>query len=89
MAEEWSQLGITVVALSVDDDRRAMDRYLSRHPLENITTVYGPEVGSRLGIGSLPTTWVVDREGIARIFHQGYGEGSAEQLDTEVRELAR
>jgi thiol-disulfide isomerase/thioredoxin len=89
MAEDWSDLGITVVALSVDDNRRAMDRYLSRHPLENIVPVYGPEVGSRLGIGSLPTTWVIDREGIARIFHQGYGEGSAEQLDTEVRQLAR
>ena len=89
MAQEWRGIGVRVVALSVDDQRRDYDRYLSRHPLAHVTPVYAPGVGERLGIGALPTTWVIDREGIARIFHQGFSDDSAERLDEEVRELAR
>ena len=88
-AEAWRALGVRVVALSVDDARRDYDRYLARHPLAHVTPVYAPGVGERLGVGALPTTWVIDREGIARSFHQGFSDGSIQRLDDEVRELAR
>lgn len=88
-AAEWERLGVKVVAVSTDDQRRDYDRYLTRNPLARITPVHGPEIGARMGVSALPTTWVIDREGIARHFHQGYGPQAIDVLDAEVRQLAR
>jgi cytochrome c biogenesis protein CcmG, thiol:disulfide interchange protein DsbE len=59
---------VTVLAVSIDQDRRAYERFLREHNIEALTVIRDPEQASNSLYGSfrLPETFIIDREGIVR-----------------------
>lgn len=88
--EAWRQAGlpVDVVAISTDDTDDAVTRLRERLDFGAIEVHRDPDLGDRLGVSGLPTTYVIDREGIAASFHQGYGPESGAALDEQIRDLA-
>jgi cytochrome c biogenesis protein CcmG, thiol:disulfide interchange protein DsbE len=87
LAEAHAGGDLAVAAVSLDEDRAALDRFLAQVPLA-IPILWdrgGAAVTPALQIQRLPTTLVVDRGGVIRHVHLGYdGRASDERLEQEV-----
>lgn len=81
--------GLTVYAVSVDEDLAQVQAFVEANPFPFITLwdKGGARHAERLAIERLPTTLVVDRAGRVRYVHQGEPLRNAAQLDAEVRQL--
>jgi cytochrome c biogenesis protein CcmG/thiol:disulfide interchange protein DsbE len=89
LARAYGDRGVVVYAVSFDAERDAIDLFLSEHPLE-LPVLWDPggeTLTKPLLVTRLPTTYVLDRRGIVRFVHRGYGAGSDERLESEVRQL--
>ncbi len=90
LAEAHAGQGLAVSAVSLDEDRAALDRFLAQVPVA-IPVLWdrgGAAVTPALQIQRLPTTLVVDRAGVIRHVHLGYdGARSDERLEREVAGL--
>jgi thiol-disulfide isomerase/thioredoxin len=89
LAEAHAAAGLTVVAVSFDEDRAALDRFLAEVP-SAVPVLWDPggaRVGPPLQIQRLPTTLVVDRAGVIRHVHLGYDQRSDARLEKEVEGL--
>ena len=67
--------GVEVVGVSLDDDWDPVRPFMTENNI-NYTIVLGDQdVASRYGdVRSIPTTFVIDRDGIIRSKHVGYGD---------------
>jgi len=78
-------LAIRGLAVSTDDDVAAYTRFLRREPWEALEVARDPQVGQRLRVSSLPTTWVVASDGT--LVHQqiGFDPSFAGELERILR----
>ena len=83
--------GLAVYALSIDEDRAQVATYVAGLPAAAAVGILWDQGGARnaerLPLERLPTTLVVDRDGLIRHVHQGFGPGSAARLAAEVEAL--
>ena len=82
--------GLPVVGIAVSVDRKEKD-FSSFKPagsLDGLELAWAPRVGLDWRISVLPTTWIIDIEGIARSRHQGFGPRGISPVEAELRELA-
>jgi thiol-disulfide isomerase/thioredoxin len=89
LAEAHAGGGVAVVAVSFDEDRAALDRFLADVPVA-VPVLWdrgGATIGPALRIQRLPTTLVVDRSGVIRHVHLGYDAHSEARLEQEVAGL--
>ncbi|MCB9791810.1 MAG: TlpA family protein disulfide reductase [Alphaproteobacteria bacterium] len=86
LAQRLAQEGhpVRIVAISMDDEERHAGKWLSGHSL-SLPVGWDPGLGRELGITALPTTWVIDGEGVVRQRHQGYLAGDDARLEEELR----
>ncbi|HQR37143.1 MAG TPA: TlpA disulfide reductase family protein [Blastocatellia bacterium] len=78
--------GVEVVGVSLDDDWEPVRPFMTSYNI-NYTIVLGDQnVASRYGnIQSIPTTFIIDRDGIIRTKHIGFGE--PQLFKSEVEKL--
>ncbi len=67
MQQNLKSKGVTVLAVSVDVDQKAYERFIREHKVE-LLTVRDPDQKSNLlyGTTQFPETYVIDRQGIIR-----------------------
>jgi len=81
--------GLAVFGVAVDEEREAVRAFLARTPV-GFPVLFDPggqALAGQLEITRLPTTVVVDRRGVVRDVHLGYGPGDGERLEQEVLRL--
>ena len=79
--------GVTIVAVSTDSRPEDMERFLQKHPLPNLETVWDPALAKELGVAGLPTTVIVDSAGLVVWRTQGYIPGDVDRLAAELEEF--
>jgi thiol-disulfide isomerase/thioredoxin len=68
----YGERGLKVYALSVDEDQRAIQPFLEQYHV-NVPVLVGKDAGVAeqvLGLGSLPTSYLIDRRGVVRKVHE-------------------
>ena len=85
----YSEKGLVIVAVNVDENRSDMDNFLTRNPA---TFLVLRDAAQKLvetaGIKAMPTSFLVDREGKVRFVHSGFlGEKTRNKYEQEIREL--
>lgn len=69
---------LTFVALTLDDDIADGKRFHKKLGLKNMVVVYLPQdksaVAARYGAQTMPTTFVIDPQGVVRMVHAGFKE---------------
>jgi DsbE subfamily thiol:disulfide oxidoreductase len=80
--------GLVVLAVSVDEDRAKAVQFLKDQE-SSLMAVHDSkrEVADAYGLQGMPTGFLIDRRGVLRYRHDGYGESDFKQLDDEVRKL--
>jgi thiol-disulfide isomerase/thioredoxin len=78
---------VVVLAVSLDHDALAVDRFTAERDLSGLVVTRGPALASEWRIEGVPHTFLVDREGILRWQHSGYAPEAIDQLGATVRTL--
>lgn len=87
--QKYSDQGFQVLAVSVDQDEKAMRRFLAREKPTFATTRDGEQtLVKSAGIDAMPSSFLVDRKGVARFKHSGWrGKRSVKELEAQIQIL--
>jgi thiol-disulfide isomerase/thioredoxin len=86
---QQSARGLSVYAVSFDDDRSLIPPFLREVPV-GFPVLWdrgGDTLAARFEVTRLPTTLVVDRRGVVRFVHQGWTEEQAKEQRRQVEQL--
>ncbi|MDI9245744.1 TlpA disulfide reductase family protein [Marinobacter sp. CHS3-4] len=88
--EQYKDLGFTVLAVNVDENREEAHRFLDKVPV-SYPILYDPEsqVSEQYNVQAMPTTVMIDRNGNARFLHHGYKPGYEDEYEKQIRQLVR
>lgn len=85
---KYNASGLEVVGVSEDEENSGLKEFGSSHgakfPLGWDT---GKSIANQWQPKSMPTTFVVDRNGIVRFAHLGYHDGDEAEIEKEVKSL--
>jgi peroxiredoxin len=88
--DKYRDAGFTVVGISVDDDTRKASDVASRLGLSFPVLLDNDKTVSQLyDLATMPSTFLVDRDGRVRYVHKGYVSGTELLYDKEIRELLK
>lgn len=82
--------GFVVVAINLDRDRKAADRFLEKHPVP-FDVVYDPKgtLAEKWDIEVMPTSFLLDRDGKPRHDHQGFRPADGARIEAEVAAMLK
>jgi peroxiredoxin len=85
---EYQPRGFEVLAVNLDEERRAADSFLSAHP-HRMTVLFDPKGASpgAFGVKGMPTSYVIDRSGTIRFTHTGYSGNVDVSYRKEIAQL--
>lgn len=89
LARTYEADGLFVYAVSFDEDRAALERFLEEAPVSFpvLWDKGGAALSERLEVTRLPTTLLVDREGVVRGVHLGFAPEEERKLEDAIRRL--
>jgi peroxiredoxin len=88
--QQYKDLGFTVLAVNVDENREEAHRFLDKVPV-SYPILYDPEsqVSEQYNVQAMPTTVMIDRNGRGRFIHYGYKPGYEDDYEAQIRQLVR
>lgn len=90
LQQKYEDLGFTVLAINVDDKPEKADILLNDIDV-TFPVLYDSEgeVSQLYDVSAMPTTVIVDRNGIARLTHKGYTAGDEKRYEKAIKLLIR
>jgi peroxiredoxin len=87
---ELRDRGFEAIAINLDEQRKDADRFLADRP-HALTVLFDPKGGSAtsFGLGGMPSSFVVDREGRVRFAHTGFTPATLNEYRREILLLLR
>lgn len=86
--DELKQKGFEVIAVNLDDDLDKAKEFLLKRPV-SYPVVYVPDgtISALYQVQGLPTSYLIDRQGVLRFVHQGFREGDLPIIRQEIESL--
>ncbi len=80
--------GFEVVAVNLDEDKTLAEKFLQEIPV-NFTVLYDAkgEWADKYVIDSMPTSVIIDKNGIVQKIHHGFTIDDIKDLETKITEL--
>jgi thiol-disulfide isomerase/thioredoxin len=88
LRREFSGSDFRVVAVNLDEEPESALRFLSKNPVgyPSATDPAG-RIPERFELGTMPTSYLIDREGVIRYVHEGFQRGDERALRDRIRSL--
>ena len=88
--QRYESAGFVLYGVNVESDATAGDKLIQDLGV-SFPILYDPEsIASKLyGVDAMPTTVVIDRDGVIRYVNRGYRAGDEEKYRAQVKELIR
>lgn len=88
--QRYKGLGFTLLAVNVEDDSEAAERWLKEVPV-SFPVLFDPDnqVSGLYEVLAMPSTVIIDRQGRLRYVHHGYTPGTEDIYQDQVRSLIR
>ena len=82
--------GVEVLAVSVDQERDNVVKFLGARGHWALTIAHDPrgEIADRLQPDKMPTSYIIDRQGIIRYVNYGFVPGDAPTIERHLADLA-
>jgi thiol-disulfide isomerase/thioredoxin len=90
MAGRLKSKGIEIVAVSVDDNREDAEEFLRSRRKWSIKLAHDPDgkLPGKLQPPKMPSSYIVDRDGVIRHMNAGFENGDVEKLESRLVKLA-
>jgi thiol-disulfide isomerase/thioredoxin len=91
MAKRLRGEGVEVLAVSIDQERANLVHFLKARPRWALTIAHDPHgaIADRLAPDKMPTSYVIDRQGIIRFVNSGFEPADAAVIERRLSEVAR
>jgi thiol-disulfide isomerase/thioredoxin len=91
MAKRLRTDGIEILAVSIDQERANLVKFLRARSRWALTIAHDPkgEIADRLSPERMPTSYIIDRAGIIRYVNSGFVPGDAAAIERRLVEVAR
>lgn len=88
--QRYAPLGFSLLGINVEEDASLADRFLQGTPV-SFPVLYDREnkVSQLYDVIAMPTTILVDRQGVQRFVHHGYEPGYENDYQDQIRTLIR
>ena len=88
--KEFGAKDFAVLAVNVDRDPALAKAFLSRRPV-GYPSVFDPkgDLPVRFGVETMPTSFLIDRDGVIRRVHRGFRKEDVPELRSAIQELIR
>ena len=88
MRSEFSPDEFQIVAVNLDQKTKKALRFLDKNPI-GYPSASDPKgrLPSQFGVDTMPTSYLIDREGVIRYVHRGFKRGDGSKLRHEIRAL--
>ncbi|MBI4662532.1 MAG: TlpA family protein disulfide reductase [Verrucomicrobia bacterium] len=86
---QYSERGLLIVAISVDEKQQDVERFLRKIPIHfTVIRDVEQELVATAKVTTMPTSFLIDREGRVRFIHNGYRGGESDrQYAREIEQL--
>jgi cytochrome c biogenesis protein CcmG/thiol:disulfide interchange protein DsbE len=86
IATRLAPRGVRIVAVSIDEDPAAAQDFLRLQPHWKLAVAHDPgrSVPAALAPPKMPSSYVVDRDGVLRVVHVGFERADAAKLEAEL-----
>ena len=87
--KKYADRGLVIIAINVDEKRADMDVFLKAHPASfTVVRDASQKLVDLAGIGTMPSSFLLDRTGRVRHVHIGYqGEPTRKEYVKEIESL--
>lgn len=88
MHNRYKDLGLKIVAVSLDGKRDIIDKYLKENPV-SFTILHDPKskVAEKYKLKGMPSSYLIDRRGNLRMSHTGFREKDKAELEAKFKKL--
>jgi len=88
LQKEFGDDGFQVLAINVDQDVKDAKRFLSKRPVgyPSLTDPKGA-IPERFDVETMPTSFLIDRNGVVRYVHKGFRSGDEDELRSHIQDL--
>jgi peroxiredoxin len=88
MRKELASDGFQVVAVNLDQNTKKALRFLEKNPI-GYPSASDPKgrLPMQFGVDTMPTSYLIDGEGVIRHVHRGFQRGDGVKLRAEIRKL--
>ena len=89
--QRYSGQGLVIIAVSVDERKSDMDSFLKKgHASFTVVRDAGQKLVEKAGVATMPSSFLLDREGKIRFAHSGYrGEETKKKYADEIESLLK
>ena len=88
MRGEFPSEDFQIVAVNLDQKVKKALRFLKKHPV-GYPSASDPKgkLPAQYGVETMPTSYLIDRDGVIRYVHRGFKRGDGSKLRHEIRSL--
>ena len=89
MGRQYAKRGVAVLAVNIGESKSTYQDFIQSHQYEYLRWARDSsgEIAKMYQVRSIPTTYVLDKEGFIRYAHVGYGDAVKESLEEEIGTL--
>lgn len=86
--QQYRGQGLTIIGVSIDRDAANVRQFVQRHPVTfPIVHDGSQQVAGRYGPPRMPSSYIIDRNGIVRHVHAGFRASDAQVMEQRIRAL--
>jgi peroxiredoxin len=86
--EKFRQRGLTVAAVTVDNELENIRSFLKKYDVKlQVLWDKRKKVAKAYAVEKMPSSYLIDRNGVVRFIHRGYNSEELKRIETEIDEL--
>ncbi|MCB1660098.1 MAG: TlpA family protein disulfide reductase [Pseudomonadales bacterium] len=90
MQQQYGKDGLVIIAINVDQDKKLADKFLSEFKPEfNVLFDKDGKLAEDFKVSSMPSSYVLDKDGKPRFKHKGFHLDKQSQYETELNSLLK
>jgi len=88
MRAEFPEDDFQIIAINLDQKAKKALRFLKKNPI-GYPSASDPKgrLPAQFGVDTMPTSYLIDRDGVIRYVHRGFSRGDGSRLRSEIRSL--
>ena len=89
--QRYGKDGLVIIAINVDENRSDMEAFLKKNAVNfAVLRDAAQKLVERAGVATMPTSFLIDRDGKVRFLHNGFrGAETKKKYDEEIQSLLK
>lgn len=88
LQQDYGERGLRVVGINLDEKVADAEKFLSDYPAGfTIVADLSKQCAKQFDVIAMPSSYLIDREGIVRYIHRGFRQGETKELRLIVEQL--